>query len=108
MQEPLIESRLLSSIPGLTYGFRANHTAGGREALDALEPSIATVKQIHTDHLVWTGLVEKRAREADAIAARGRHADPELGLKPMRSPRWSPALPWEFIPPIARPCSWPL
>lgn len=65
---PLVQSRLLSSIEGLQHGFLTNHSPGAREAHDAASPGIATVNQVHKDQLLWTDVVEKRARDADALA----------------------------------------
>jgi YfiH family protein len=68
MPEKIIQSALLTKVPGLRHGFLANHTPGGRDALDREEPSIATVKQVHGDVLLWTDKAEQRQREADALA----------------------------------------
>lgn len=65
-----IHSALLSALPKLRHGFLANHTPGGRDELDRLEPAIATVKQVHKDLMVFTDSIEKRAREADGIATK--------------------------------------
>jgi YfiH family protein len=68
MPQSLNHSAVLSSIPTLQYGFVSNHTEGGREAHDRAEAVTATVKQVHRDQLVWATGLEKKEREADAIA----------------------------------------
>lgn len=68
--QPLIRSQLLSSLANVRHAFLANHTPGGRDALDEAEPGIATVKQVHGDALAWAERLEKRAREADGLATK--------------------------------------
>lgn len=68
MQNKVIQSPLLSSLPKIRHGFLSDHTPGGRDSLDELLPKISTVKQVHGDLLLWTGKFEKREREADGLA----------------------------------------
>jgi polyphenol oxidase len=68
MPESLAQSPLLRSVPSLHYGFVSNHTEAGRESHDRAEAVTATVKQVHRDQLVWATGIEKKEREADAIA----------------------------------------
>jgi YfiH family protein len=69
MPQLLIQSALLSSITGLEHGFKSNHTPEGREELNLkIDPVVATVKQVHKDHLLWTNRYEKKERDADALA----------------------------------------
>jgi YfiH family protein len=64
---PEITSPLLAQA-GIEHGFLTDHAPGGRDSVSALMPRIATVKQVHGQLLLWTEKLEKRAREADALA----------------------------------------
>jgi len=68
MSESIVASPLLSSIAGLEYGFVSNHTPQGKDAHDRAEAVTATVKQVHGNHLAWATGLEKKERDADAIA----------------------------------------
>jgi YfiH family protein len=67
MLNEMVQSPLLRSLPGITHGFVSNHTPGAQGALDAAEPTVATVKQVHRDLVLWANGPEKRAREADGL-----------------------------------------
>jgi len=67
MINEMIQSTLLRSLPGITHGFVSNHTPAARDALDAAEPTVATVKQVHRDTVLWASAPEKRARDADGL-----------------------------------------
>lgn len=67
MQTELIQSPLLASNSFLSHGFLSNHTPAARDELDRAEPSIATVKQVHKNDVVWASTPEKRMRDADGI-----------------------------------------
>jgi YfiH family protein len=56
------QSPLLSSVPGLLHGFTSKEDA---EPIDA---SVARAKQVHKTDLIWVTHIEKREREADALA----------------------------------------
>lgn len=68
MPRTLASSRLFDSIPSIEYGFVSNHQAGGRALHDEAEAKTATVKQVHQATLAWATQLEKKARDADAIA----------------------------------------
>jgi len=68
MQKGLISSALLKSMPGISHGFLTNHEPGASAAFDQAEPGISTASQVHGNQLLWVNRMEKREREADALA----------------------------------------
>lgn len=68
MPTTIANSLLLSSIPGLKHGFLTNHAPDARLAHDLTAPEVATVNQVHGHSLLWATTIEKRQRNADALA----------------------------------------
>jgi len=68
MPTNITNSSLLSSITGLKHGFLTNHAPDARLAHDLASPEIATVNQVHGHSLLWATTLEKRQRNADALA----------------------------------------
>jgi polyphenol oxidase len=66
MQNPLIRSSLLESLPGLRYGFTT--LALSEAEREEIENRTATARQVHKAELATLERFEKRAREADALA----------------------------------------
>jgi len=62
----LTRSPLLDGVPGLSHGF--TNLALTAEEREALEAATATAHQVHGDKLLWVSALEKRARQADALA----------------------------------------
>lgn len=62
----LTQSKLLSTVPGLTHGFTNKHVT--RDEAASLDAETATAKQVHKAELVWVTRREKKERDADAVA----------------------------------------
>ncbi len=64
--EAISKSDLLTGIPSLEHGFTTKILS--EEDRTELEARTATAKQVHGDSLIWVSALEKRARDADALA----------------------------------------
>jgi YfiH family protein len=63
-----LQSPLLRKIPNLSHGFLSNHNESFAALLNEKEPSVCTMKQVHGTEIIFLEKLEKRTKEADALA----------------------------------------
>jgi polyphenol oxidase len=63
-----LQASSFKRIPNLSHGFLSNHNEEFTALLNEKEPKICTMKQVHGTQLVFVEKLEKRTKEADALA----------------------------------------